>query len=316
VCRPPLYGDSRPQESMTPRKKTVTVLIGLLLILTAFPIGASAQDPQSTTPTQSETEAQEKKDEKQKEKEKKKHDALAGIVVAPLPISSPAIGTGIVPVLGYIFTISKNDKISPPSVVGAAGLFTNNGSRGFALVGDLYFKENKYRIKAGFVRGNVNYNIYGTGIAENLRLPLKQTGEAFLAEFLRRLVWDFFLGPRFIRGNSIITVRPNTEPTFPIPPEAGLHTTLTAVGAELTRDTSVNRFYPTGGTFFSFTSDFFSEAIGSKYSFQSYKATFDKYWSLDKKQVLAYNAFFAGPAELLLSTGTASTVPTTNCEDT
>jgi hypothetical protein len=45
---------------------------------------------------------------------KKKRVRRGSFVVAPLPISSPAIGSGLVPVLGYIFPLSKNDKISPP----------------------------------------------------------------------------------------------------------------------------------------------------------------------------------------------------------
>ena len=61
-------------------------------------------------------------------------------MVAPLPISSPAVGSGIVPVLGYIFSFSMKDKVSPPSVVGVAGLIANNGSRGFAVGGQLYPK--------------------------------------------------------------------------------------------------------------------------------------------------------------------------------
>jgi hypothetical protein len=40
-----------------------------------------------------------------------------------------------------------------------------------------------------------------------------------------------------------------------------------------------------------FTSDFFSRALGSKYSFQSYKFTLNKYISLTKNQVVAYNLF-------------------------
>jgi hypothetical protein len=40
-----------------------------------------------------------------------------------------------------------------------------------------------------------------------------------------------------------------------------------------------------------FTSDFFSEGLGSKYSFQSYKFTFNDYWSFAKNQVLAFNLF-------------------------
>lgn len=58
------------------------------------------------------------------------------------------------------------------------------------------------------------------------------------------------------------------------------------------RDTRPNQFYPTTGTVFDFTSDFFSQALGSKFSFQSYKVTFNKYSSLDDKQTLAYNAYF------------------------
>lgn len=242
------------------------------------------QSVQSTAPAQPEGQP----------KKKKKLGGRGAFVVAPLPISSPAIGSGIIPVLGYIFPFSTKDKVSPPSVVGVAGLVTNNGTRGFAVAGQLYLKENTYRITSGFANGNINYDIYGTGIAANLKLPLNQTGQAFFVEGLRRIWWKFFVGPRFSTGRSFITVSPNNESTFPIPPEVGLHTTLTAVGAQLTRDTSINRFYPINGTYFTFTSDFFSQTLGSKYSFQSYKAAFNKYWSLRPNQVLAYNAYFCG----------------------
>ena len=43
-----------------------------------------------------------------------------------------------------------------------------------------------------------------------------------------------------------------------------------------------------------FTGDFFSQGLGSKYSFQSYKSTFNKYWGFGETQALAYNLFFCG----------------------
>jgi Omp85 superfamily domain len=238
------------------------------------------QSPQPAAPGESEAKPKE-------EKEKR-----GSIVAAPLPISSPAIGSGIIPVLGYIFPFSTKDKISPPSVVGAAGLITNNGSRGFAIGAQLYMKEDRYRITGGYVHGNIDYNIYGTGEASDLKLPLVQTGHAYFGGILRRVWHQFFVGPRFFVGESLITVKPTTVTGVPIPPDVGLQTTLTSVGAVVTRDTSSNRFYPTGGTFFNFASDFFSQGLGSKYSFQSYKTTFNYYKSLSEKQVLAYNAFF------------------------
>lgn len=48
---------------------------------------------------------------------KKKPSRRGEFMVAPLPISSPALGTGIVLVVGYIFPLSTRDAISPPSVV-------------------------------------------------------------------------------------------------------------------------------------------------------------------------------------------------------
>src|SRR5580700_11592252 len=195
--------------------------------------GQNAQSPTAEEP-------------KQEAKKKKKLGGRGAFVVAPLPISSPAIGSGIVPVLGYIFPFSTKDKVSPPSTIGAAGLITDNGSRGFAVGGQLFFKENTYELTSGYVHGNVDYNFYGTGVASNLKLPLVQTGQAFFAEFLRRVGWKFFVGPRFITGRSFVTVVPNSGSMVPIPPEVGLHDNLTSIGARVTRDTRPNHFYPLG----------------------------------------------------------------------
>lgn len=220
-------------------------------------------------------------------------------VVAPLPISSPALGTGIIPVLGYIFPFRKEDVVSPPSVVGMAGIATNNGSRGLAAYADLYMKEKTYRVTAAYVRGNLNYDLYGVGLlAGNAgrKLPLEQSGQVFRSEVLRQLGWNFFLGLRFWTGSSDIVKRHTSETaTQPLPPpDLGFHTALRALGLRLNRETTPNRFYPTSGTLLDFTSDFFSQALGSKYSFQAYRFTFNKYSSLSKNQVIAYNLFVCG----------------------
>ena len=220
-------------------------------------------------------------------------------IVAPLPISSPALGTGIIPVFGYIFPLRKDDQVSPPSVIGMAGIVTNNGSRGFGAYADLYMKENTYRIAAAYVRGNLNYDLYGVGlVAGNAghKLPLEQTGEVFRSEISRRIGWDVFLGLRFWTGKSTIAIRPagNTQSEPEPPPDIGLDTALRALGVRLHRETDANRFYPTSSTLLDFTSDFFSQALGSKYTFQAYKFTFNKYGTLSKNQVLAYNLFVCG----------------------
>jgi Omp85 superfamily domain len=232
------------------------------------------------------------------EKKKRKPLLPGAIVVAPLPIVSPAIGSGLIPVLGYIFPFSKNDKISPPSTIGAAGLITNNGSSGFGLGASLFMKENRYAVTSVYVHGNVDYNLYGVGTAAgraDIKLPLDQAGQLFFVEALRRIPWQFFIGPRFSTGNSDVTLRPDsTESTVPLPPDLALHTSLRALGVGLNRDTRANHFYPVNGMLMKFTSDFFAKALGSKYTFQSYRFTFSKYGTVAKNQVLAYNLYGCG----------------------
>jgi hypothetical protein len=148
-----------------------------------------------------------------------------------------------------------------------------------------------------YAGGNLNYDLYGIGISagmNGLKIPLEQTGQVFFVEFLRRIGWKFFLGPRFLMGEWTITLRPSGGSTLPPPPDSGFPTNLRALGFRVKRDTRPNRFYPTAGSFLAFTADFFSESLGSKYSFQSYKFTFDKYASLGQKQVLAFDLGICG----------------------
>jgi outer membrane protein assembly factor BamA len=225
---------------------------------------------------------------------KRKRRIPEGIIFAPIPISSPAIGSGVVLAGGYIFPIRKADTVSPPSTVGGAAVLTDNGTRGLVLAGEFYFKENTYHITTVYFHGNINYNFYGVGVdagTSSAKLPVKQTGQAFLGEFLYRVKGKLFLGPRILSGNSTITLRSETEGKVPPPPDVGIETQLTGIGFRLNRDSRLNRFYPTQGTFFDFTSMYFSEDLGSKYSFQSHRFAFNGYEGLTSKQVLAYNIY-------------------------
>jgi hypothetical protein len=257
----------------------------------------SAKDDTQSTATTSAPEAKVGKEAQKADEDgakKKEKSSRGSIVVAPLPLVSPAIGSGIILMVGYIFPFSKNDKVSPPSTVGVAGLITNNGTSGFGLGAQLFLKQNTYAVTTAYARGNFDYNLYGIGIPAGnagLKLPLDQTGQFFLGEVLRRVAWKVFVGPRFLDGNSLLTLRPSSGNTPPIPPDLGIHTSLRAVGIHVVRDTRPNHFYPTSGTKLEFTADFFSQTLGSKYSFQRYKFNFDKFLSLSQSQVLAYDLY-------------------------
>ncbi len=252
----------------------------------------AAQDP--ATPPAPEVKPQERTEKTATKNEKTKKEHRGSILIAPLPIVSPAIGTGLIPVVGYIFPFSKKDTVSPPSTIGGGGLITNNGTRAWFFGGQLFLKEDRYEVTAGYGRGNLEYNLYGVGLfAGNagLKLPLNQTGHVFFGEVVRRIVWKIFVGPRFIDGGSFLTINPNNGKIPPLPPDVGINTTLTSLGFRVVRDTRPNHFYPVGGSKLEFTADFFSQALGSKYSFAHYKFNYDKYWSLSKSQVLAYDLY-------------------------
>jgi hypothetical protein len=159
-------------------------------------------------------------------------------VIAPPPISSPAVGSGVVPVFAYIFPTSTAK--SPASLLGGVGLVTDNGSQAMALGGELYLKKSTYRTTSMYARGNLNYDLYGLGSGDSQqKLPLKQTGQLVFGELLRRTWWKLFLGPRFFWGSSLITVRPNNLGEVPLPPDLGLDTRLTSLGFRVDRALSI-----------------------------------------------------------------------------
>ncbi|QNI30898.1 BamA/TamA family outer membrane protein [Alloacidobacterium dinghuense] len=271
------------------------------------PSSKESQAPQDSTRQSSstpstETKAEEKSEtneetKKEKKKKEKKSDHAGSFVIAPLPLVSPALGAGIIPILGYITPIPAKDRGIEPSVIGAGGLITNDGSRGFGIGADLYLDKARYELESVYAHGNLEYNLYGEGFVNGnagLKLPLEQSGQIFFIKLLRRIPWDFYVGGRFTTGSSFITLKPTSEKIPPIPPDIGLHTDLRALGMEVWRDSRPNRFYPLKGSVIDFTGDFFAQDLGSKYSFQSYKFTFNKYLSLPDKQVLAYNLYWCG----------------------
>jgi len=88
-------------------------------------------------------------------------------------------------------------------------------------------KEDTYEITSFYAHGDLNYSLYGTGFffgnaGMQFKLPLNQTGQIFFGEFLRRLKWKFLAGPRFVNGDSVVTLRLTNEQIPDLPPDLGL----------------------------------------------------------------------------------------------
>jgi hypothetical protein len=213
------------------------------------------------------------------------------LIIAPIPITSPAVGSGLVLVVGYVFKLNQEDKLSPPSTVGLVGAFTSSGSRGGGIGGRLYFSENKYQTTFAIVKGRVNFDFFGIGRVpgrEPISVPLKSGGTIFFGEFLRNIGHDIFVGPRYQRRNLYATLDgPQTPGGFEIP-TIDLQAVSSALGFHVQRDKRDSTFYPTKGSLIDVTGDFFLKGLGSRRQYQTYKISYNGYRAIAPKQILAY----------------------------
>jgi len=213
------------------------------------------------------------------------------LIIAPIPISSPAVGSGLVLAVGYVFKLNQEDKLSPPSTLGLAGAFTNSGSRGGLIGGRLYFSENKYQTTFVFAKGRVNFDFFGIGRIpgrEAISVPLKMGGTVFFGEFLRNVWHDIFFGLRYQRRNLYARLDgPQTPGGFEIPP-IDLKSVSAALGIHVQRDKRDSTFYPRRGSLLDVIGDFFAKGLGSRRQYQTYKISYQLYHELEPKQILAY----------------------------
>jgi hypothetical protein len=216
------------------------------------------------------------------------------IVIAPIPLSNPAIGSGLILGVGYIFPLNKNDKLSPPSMIGGAGMYASSGSWALGTIAKLYLKEDRYRLTAAYGRGEVNYRLYGIGNAAGglgIYVPIHQGGRALLIEPLVRLKWRIFAGPRYQwRSLGVQFTGENLPPDFEFTSRE-LNAKTAALGFHMQQDQRNSQFYPDRGTLAEVIGDFFSEGIGSDLNYQSYSFALNKYFPLASKQTLAYRAY-------------------------
>jgi hypothetical protein len=236
---------------------------------------------------------------------KGKKEKTSEFLAAPIPISSPAIGTGLEWAVGYLFRANKQDDVTSRSVLGIGGLFTNNGSRAIAVGGRLYLKEDKYRMTAAVGGAKINANIYGVGKGAGDRgafLPLTVSGSGLIFEPLFfRMHKGVYLGARFQYRN--LTMKVNRD-ELDLPAQVGdlppilekirnevadfFKQRTLSLGPRFQWDTRDNAYYPVKGFLLDSGIDLFSENIGSKFTYQYTKIAFNKYTGIGQRQVLAF----------------------------
>jgi hypothetical protein len=284
--------------------RAVSVLTLVLILALAECMTAVGQSPLPTDQTnevrQEPVPADQSKDhtpisatQKDQETDKKKTEKRGSLVIAPIPISSPAFGSGLLLITGYVFKLNENDKTSPPSWLGGAGAFTNNGTRALVLGSRLYFKENKYQTTMAVGKGRANLDFFGIGRIPGrapISVPLSMDGTIFFGELMRKTARNIFIGPRFQYRKIGARIDGLAPPGGFEVPEIDIRSNSVALGFHVQRDLRDSTFYATKGNLFDFTADFFDQAWGSRREYQVYKVAYNGFHKVASRQILAYRA--------------------------
>jgi hypothetical protein len=210
----------------------------------------------------------------------------------PIPQSGPTLGTGLAFGVGKIYRLNPDDEVSPPTLTGAGGIGTSNGTWGFGAAHRMNWGKDTFRLNLLGAYGDVNY-LFRPEMLEDTRfsIPVNVRGTFFAADFLFRPFERIFIGPRFTTFNSETEAFPDGDSAFTDPPPdlfgLNIDSQTTSLGLEVMRDTRDSLFYPRKGSLASFRATFFEEGLGSDFDYEKYTASFSIFQGIGKHQVIA-----------------------------
>ncbi|MDK3072454.1 BamA/TamA family outer membrane protein [Sedimentitalea sp. JM2-8] len=166
-------------------------------------------------------------------------------VATPIPFSNPTIGSGLVLGLGYLFNIDRGSK---PSVIGIAGLRSDNGTMGYGGSINLYSHDNRWQLETLFAEADIRYDLFTT-IGT---LPIRQEG------YLGRVSLSYGVTPDLSFGGSMRYLKTDVSldapdlPSIPAPFNDFLNTEILSLGVVADWDTRDDTLYPTSGNHLQF----------------------------------------------------------------
>jgi outer membrane protein assembly factor BamA len=211
-------------------------------------------------------------------------------VIAPIPIINPTLGVGLAAGAAYLY---RFDAESQTSFTGAGGLYTDNKSKAFGVGQSANFNGNNWKIKGGAFVFDLNLEFYGIGGEagdDDRFLPLNQQGWGAGAKVLRRIADNWYGGASYyyIQVDTTFDLS-GIDPDFPVrpPPEADDVTSVAAVGLAFEYDSRDSQFGPSHGSLFQTSMSSANEAVGSDFDFSSFKLSYNRYWRLGERSVIA-----------------------------
>jgi hypothetical protein len=210
------------------------------------------------------------------------------LVVVPIPISNPTLDTGLVGGAAYFYPQSEEQKQQQPaSLTAAAGMYTSNDSKAFAVAQQNYWKDDRWRFTGVVGAADLRLSLLapdetGQGASVDWRI----NGNFLFTKLSRRLTGNWYGGAfvRAIDANQSINADIRDDQTeF----EVG---DVRSVGVGLvaeydSRDLPLNTY---AGRHLKIDVLFNDETFGSNQTYQSYSAVFRSYHRIADSVVLAW----------------------------
>jgi hypothetical protein len=200
------------------------------------------------------------------------------VVVAPIPISNPTVGSGLAVVVMPFYHLGPESPLSNTAI--AAGV-TTSGSWGVGAAQSTRLRGDKLRLDGFLGYVDLRYRFYGTGASagtDGTSVPIIQKATAFAPELLLHVEKRTFVGLRY-RGMRVETA----VETGSLPPAIAsvlpnsIIITSSGVGPRVTFDTRDNDMNPSAGVLAELRANFADEAFGSDFDYQTYEVSGNLY---------------------------------------
>ncbi|MEE4218189.1 MAG: BamA/TamA family outer membrane protein [Xanthomonadales bacterium] len=210
-------------------------------------------------------------------------------VIAPMPSRNPAFGwmVSVPAMLMYRPSFSQPD--DRVWISGLFGFYAENESWGAGLLQRMSFGGDRWRVLGALFHAEMNYRYFGIGGGGDLSIVLDQDMDLFLAEGLRRITPNFYLGLRGVYTETAVGPR---LPDITLPPgldpdRLKVDLTLATIAPRLQYDTRDSEFYPRSGLLVDVTASVSRDSFGADLDYERYDASVNHYLPLGESGVLA-----------------------------
>ncbi len=203
-------------------------------------------------------------------------------LLTPTLSSSPKMGNSLGAMAGYLF---KADEGSPTSMVAAMGSYSDTDSSVYGAFSRLYFAEDRHRVLAGVVHGNIE-NSYEDFLGTGLKAETTDDLNIGFVQYLRGLPHGWYVGAQVLAMDYEIKARDQkTQTLLTLLGLTGFSSN--ALGLVIERDTRNQQNSPRSGSWLNVSNSAFRESLGGDVSFDAYSANFSHYWGFAERHVVA-----------------------------